>query len=164
MSQQNLADQLAEVGCALPQSAISKIENPMPGSGGRRGISVDEAIAFARVFKLSLGELLLPPDTERHMSAYRHVIDGPRVARELHEAQARYEEQVAGLAQATVHDAVWAGQLADMLEGAIREDQKTGKNAHTVKYLTDALEFRAKLQKVTTRVDGKTTKKRRAKK
>ncbi|MGP4104398.1 helix-turn-helix domain-containing protein [Nonomuraea sp. KM90] len=59
-SQDRLAQELTNAGQAMPQSAISKIVNSMP-DGRRRTISVDEAIAMARVFGISVEELLRPP-------------------------------------------------------------------------------------------------------
>jgi transcriptional regulator with XRE-family HTH domain len=57
-SQERLAAEMAEVGHPLHQSAISKIINPK--GGRRRTVSVDEALGFAKVFGISLEDLLLP--------------------------------------------------------------------------------------------------------
>jgi hypothetical protein len=59
-SQDRLAQELTNAGQPMPQSAISRIVNSMP-DGRRRTISVDEAIAMARVFGISVEELLRPP-------------------------------------------------------------------------------------------------------
>jgi transcriptional regulator with XRE-family HTH domain len=59
-SQSELAREMALVGCPIPQTAISKIEKPQKGS--LRAITVDEAIAFAKVFDIPFGELFLPTD------------------------------------------------------------------------------------------------------
>lgn len=60
-SQERMAQELTNAGCPTHQSAISKIVNPKP-DGSRRAISVDEAIALARVFGIALEELPLPLD------------------------------------------------------------------------------------------------------
>ncbi|MEV4245252.1 helix-turn-helix transcriptional regulator [Streptosporangium canum] len=60
-SQERMANEMTQAGCPMHQSAISKIIN-VRADGGRRTISVDEAIAFSKVFHVSLGELLLPPE------------------------------------------------------------------------------------------------------
>ncbi|MFC5821812.1 helix-turn-helix domain-containing protein [Nonomuraea harbinensis] len=60
-SQERMAQELTNAGCPTHQSAISKIVNPKP-DGSRRAISVDEAIALARVFGIALEELPLPMD------------------------------------------------------------------------------------------------------
>ncbi|MDA0634372.1 helix-turn-helix transcriptional regulator [Nonomuraea sp. MCN248] len=60
-SQERMAQELTNAGCPTHQSAISKIVNPRP-DGSRRAISVDEAIALARVFGIALEELPLPMD------------------------------------------------------------------------------------------------------
>ncbi|WP_431929838.1 helix-turn-helix domain-containing protein [Nonomuraea jabiensis] len=59
-SQDRMAQELTNAGQPMHQSAISKIVNSMP-DGRRRTISVDEAIAMARVFGISVGELLRSP-------------------------------------------------------------------------------------------------------
>lgn len=50
----DLAGRLAEAGCPIAQSAIFKIEKGTP----RRKITVDEAVAFARVLGIELTDLL----------------------------------------------------------------------------------------------------------
>ncbi|MBB6551270.1 helix-turn-helix domain-containing protein [Nonomuraea rubra] len=61
-SQERMAQELTNAGCPTHQSAISKIINPKT-DGNRRTISVDEAIAMARVFGIPLEELPLPPES-----------------------------------------------------------------------------------------------------
>ncbi|MFC5832782.1 helix-turn-helix domain-containing protein [Nonomuraea insulae] len=61
-SQERMAQELTNVGCPTHQSAISKIINAKV-DGSRRTISVDEAIAMARVFGVPLAELPLPPES-----------------------------------------------------------------------------------------------------
>lgn len=68
-SQSELARQMAQVGCPIPQTAISKIETPQ--RGGRRAITVEEALAFARVFAIPFGELMLPVDQFQSMTNLR---------------------------------------------------------------------------------------------
>lgn len=51
-----LANLMTKAGAPMNQSAIWKIENGKP----RRRITVDEAIAFAKVFDVPLDELLTP--------------------------------------------------------------------------------------------------------
>ena len=55
-SNDDLAKRMSEAGCPMTGSAIFKIEKAIP----RRRIVVDELIAFAKVFGLSVNELLLP--------------------------------------------------------------------------------------------------------
>lgn len=75
-SQERLAREMAQAGCPLPQSAISKIERP--GPGGRRAITLDEALAFSRVFDTPLPELVVPIDAlRRGLGAFwRMVTEG----------------------------------------------------------------------------------------
>jgi transcriptional regulator with XRE-family HTH domain len=53
-----LAKRMTDVGCPMNQSAIYKIEQVTP----RRRITVDELVAFSRVFAIPVEQLLLPPE------------------------------------------------------------------------------------------------------
>jgi transcriptional regulator with XRE-family HTH domain len=57
MSLEGLATRMTKAGCAINQSAIYKIEQGQP----RRRITVDELVAFSRVFGLPLDDLLTDP-------------------------------------------------------------------------------------------------------
>lgn len=54
-----LARRLTERGTPMTQSTISKIERGTP----KRGISLDEAYGFAKVFGIGLDDLVTPPPT-----------------------------------------------------------------------------------------------------
>jgi len=56
-SLEGLAKRMTAAGCAINQSAIYKIEQGQP----RRRITVDELVAFSRVFGLPLDDLLTDP-------------------------------------------------------------------------------------------------------
>jgi transcriptional regulator with XRE-family HTH domain len=56
-SLEGLAERMTKAGCAINQSAIYKIEQGQP----RRRITVDELVAFSRVFGLPLDDLLTDP-------------------------------------------------------------------------------------------------------
>jgi plasmid maintenance system antidote protein VapI len=79
-SQDRLAKETAAAGYALPQSAISKIVSPAEGNQ-RRAITVDEAIALAAVFEVSLEELTYPLDAARSQEARRLVAQLDRLER-----------------------------------------------------------------------------------
>jgi len=74
-SQERLAREVTAVGVPLPQSAISKIEKPAPG--GRRAITVQEAIGFSIVFDVPLLELLLPANARDQVQDLRAFAEGP---------------------------------------------------------------------------------------
>ncbi len=61
----SLASRMTQAGCAIHQSAIWKIEN------ATRRISVDELVAFCRVFDMSERELLIPPELAVDLRAKR---------------------------------------------------------------------------------------------
>lgn len=146
-SQSELARQLQQrVGASIHQTAISKIEKPR---NGRRAITVDEAIAFAKVFDIPLGELLLPPESMRHISIARGLAEGPDLLGEHLSAESRYRGRVRDLAGATAADPYWAGQLADQLEAAIRQATERGTDPDDsvkVLFLRDVLELRSRLR------------------
>jgi transcriptional regulator with XRE-family HTH domain len=58
MSYDGLASRLTSAGCPIQASAIYKIEKGDPP----RRITVDELVAFAQVFGVSIEHLLLPPE------------------------------------------------------------------------------------------------------
>ncbi|MEV2201024.1 helix-turn-helix transcriptional regulator [Streptomyces fradiae] len=66
-----LARYVTEAGCPMSQSAIWRIESGEP----RRKISVDELIAFARVFEKSIDDLLQPPTTEYPEDLVREYVE-----------------------------------------------------------------------------------------
>ena len=53
-----LAKRMTDVGCAINQSGLYKIERGEP----RRRITVDELVAFSQVFEIPVEQLLLPPE------------------------------------------------------------------------------------------------------
>lgn len=75
-----LAARLTRAGCAIQSSAIYKIEKATP----RRRITVDELVAFAEVFGVSVGDLLLPPEAVKDR-AVAEVLDRLTAARLAYE-------------------------------------------------------------------------------
>lgn len=62
-SQYEVARRLQAIGQGqISQSVISDFESDGFGSGPRRRVRLDEAVAFAWVFGLTLGELITPTD------------------------------------------------------------------------------------------------------
>lgn len=55
MSQQGLAARLTDAGCRISTAGVWKVE-----SGYRNGLTVDEAVAFARVLRMPIERLLEP--------------------------------------------------------------------------------------------------------
>jgi len=75
-----LAQRMANAGCAIDQSAIYKMEKAKP----RRRITVDELVALAEVFGISVGDLLVPNGLQADHEAvhlYERVL-GARRARD----------------------------------------------------------------------------------
>ncbi len=101
-SQETLAAAMQKAGCPIPQSAISKIERP--GPGGRRAITVDEAIAFAKVFEVSFAELVLPAGAQDSVLLFRLLMVGPNYRRQIEKHQQRYDELLEQLAKIMLED------------------------------------------------------------
>lgn len=74
-----LAKRMTDAGCPMAASAIFKIEKAQP----RRRIVVDELIAFAKVFGLSLEDLLLPPEVARSQELKQLLLEYDEAQRAL---------------------------------------------------------------------------------
>jgi transcriptional regulator with XRE-family HTH domain len=152
-SQERLARELVRVGCRMPQSAISKIENP--AAPGRRAITVDEAMAFSRVFDMPLGALLLPREAVYEATLTKDVADGPGRRKQFEEAAEAYVEFVSKLA---IHtgvaakdperwDQFFARELSEAREvvAATNEEGKPDAEAR-VAFLEDIIERRRRVE------------------
>lgn len=88
-SYDTLAKKMTESGCSINASAIFKIEKGDPP----RKISVDELLAFAKVFGTDVDDLLTP------IEVYRKA-RGKEILRELDDAKAKMAPAIAGLVDA----------------------------------------------------------------
>lgn len=88
-SQQRLSKELGIAGHPLQQSAISKIESAEPGVG--RTITIGEAVGFAKVFGIPLGELLLPPDAVRDRRAWHLFLDAAQHNNDMRHSRDKYQ-------------------------------------------------------------------------
>ena len=78
-SQARLSEEMTKAGQPLHQSSISKIEPPDEdrrggrprGEGSTRSVTIEEALGLSKVLSIPLGELLLPPDAVRDVSAWQ---------------------------------------------------------------------------------------------
>jgi transcriptional regulator with XRE-family HTH domain len=101
-SQARLSREMAGAGHPMHQSAISKIEPPDPDqkvgrrrrddSSERRSVTIGEAVGFAKVFGIPLGELLLPPDAVRDALTWRRYLEACEAEGEARDATRRYED------------------------------------------------------------------------
>ncbi len=122
-SQERLAKEMTEAGCPTSQSSISKIERPV--GVRRRDITADEAIALSRVFKLPLGELLLPDGVDGALLA--DLAGGARLARELSTKESEYQTLIASLATGTRGSAEWDKRIQEQFDVANRELARWGE-------------------------------------
>lgn len=96
-SQAELSRKLTEVGHSMHQSAISKIEAPFGGGRDRRAITIDEALGFSKVFKIPLGELLLPPDAVRDVEIWKVFVATAELRNDLRTLGDQYDYNVEAL-------------------------------------------------------------------
>ena len=90
-SQERLAARVEQIlGGGFPQSAVSKIERD---KGQRRAITVDEALAFSRVFEIPLLELLVPAEAVANSELRRVLVEFLETGRR--EAEVRAESRKA---------------------------------------------------------------------
>lgn len=94
LSQEKLARAVEEfIGPGFPQSAVSKIEQ----DHNRRSITVDEAIALAKVFEIPLEDLLLPPAVELDERLAVLLGDAGRARTHIERALRAYEDELKAL-------------------------------------------------------------------
>jgi transcriptional regulator with XRE-family HTH domain len=122
-SQERLAKEMTRVGRPTSQSSISKIERPVDGR--RRDITADEAIALSRVFRIPLGELLLPAAALHNAGLLLEWERGPKVAEELLDVSETYDKVVRNVALGTRGSDEWQDKLDRQLTEA-RQALKIG--------------------------------------
>lgn len=92
-SQAELSRQMRAIGQPLDQAAISKIESP-PESDRVRRIDIDEAIAFAKVFNLSLEQMTLPMLRSDELQVLALLAEASELRERYNRAQSEYEQAV----------------------------------------------------------------------
>jgi hypothetical protein len=86
-SNESLARRMTDVGCPINQSALYKLDKVRP----RRRITVEELVAFSRVFDLSLDELLIPPALVENREAVRLATQWTNARESLRLADERFD-------------------------------------------------------------------------
>lgn len=82
-SQSRLADELKEIR-PMNQSSLSKVE------AGSRGIGVDELLAFAEVFGVTVEHLLLPPEAFVHITGWEKFQDAAAALNDVRTSTTKY--------------------------------------------------------------------------
>jgi transcriptional regulator with XRE-family HTH domain len=101
LSYDALAKAMTDEGCSLAATAIYRIEKGQP----RRRITVDELVAFARVFDTTEADLLAPMELIRNARAQELARKALQVWEELPAAVYRLTEVVAEMRQLQDSDA-----------------------------------------------------------
>ena len=90
-SLEGLAKRMTDAGCAINQSAIYKIEQGQP----RRRITVDELVAFSRVFDMSVEDLLTAPELLASKQVAPLLDEQRRLIDRRHEACQKIDQRLA---------------------------------------------------------------------
>lgn len=110
-----LAQRVTDAGCPINQSAIWRIESGEP----RRRISVDELIAFSKVFDLSIERLLGPTGDTFGIYLIKQAVATLRVAEE----ERLLADRAEGRAIEDLIVAVWGfPELEAMVPSILRQD------------------------------------------
>lgn len=125
-SQGQLAERLTGVGCPLHQTAISRLEKPS-AKDGRRAITLDEAMALARVFEMPLAQLIAPaPSTDEleslisRFNALRHeYVAARKAAVEARLAAQAADHQLSAASQEATEFRARVGELAVSITAAL---------------------------------------------
>lgn len=155
---EGLAKRMSDAGCPLDQSAVYKIEKSKP----RRRIVVDELVAFAQVFGVSVEDLLLPPEIATRREVVELLIHWNVADQQLDAAKVKCDEAWQAVKDyATAHPDV-APVLEDLLgrwaDHYIVDDYRTVEVAKMMRELTRDARWadiiRADLDRLTAQDDG----------
>ena len=113
-SQARLSKEMAANGCPIHQSAISKIVSP-PDGDGRRSVSVDEALGFAKTFGLGIAELLVPAEDLTSTRAAKLVTEGLEAYKQKVSAESRYVGLTSELVNLALNDKGVSDALVEVL-------------------------------------------------
>jgi transcriptional regulator with XRE-family HTH domain len=78
-----LSQRMADAGCPIERSSLQKIERGRP----RRKITVNELVAFSRVFRTSVPDLLISPSYRDDKMFFQDVKDGVSTAQKVLESE-----------------------------------------------------------------------------
>lgn len=119
LSYERLADLLTEAGCPIRASAIQKIEK-----SGRR-IVVDEAVAFAMVFDISLKDFLTPASVRLELEFLKDLDDGPILRARLDELDGDYQALLI-----RVQTVLARGELGEYMESEMHRRLRVDAGEH----------------------------------
>lgn len=106
---EGLAARMTAAGCPLNQSAIYKIERAEPP----RRITVDELVAYSRVFGLPVESLLLDPDVDAEARLVELLNTWRALVAERAEVVRDFDERIAAT----------TGSIRKLVKGSSRADQ-----------------------------------------
>lgn len=117
-SQTRLSKEMESAGHPIHQTAISKIVNP-PKGDGRRSVTVQEAIGFAKVFDIDLEDLVVPSFALVSKRVAGLIARGPGELRGMLLAQASYADTVTDVATSMISDEAVASSVIGQYETAL---------------------------------------------
>ncbi|WP_100811945.1 MULTISPECIES: helix-turn-helix domain-containing protein [unclassified Microbacterium] len=124
-----LARRLQDVGWTTDRTTLWKIENSAAGNG-RRKITIDELLAFAKVFGVTVAELLLPEGGVAQLETHAAMVAAIDALETAQKAWIAYAVAV-GNAQQYLNDATNREQLRARFE-AWRDDLEENQTAQEV--------------------------------
>lgn len=119
-SQAKLAKEMAANGYPIHQSAISKIVSP-PAGDGRRSVSVDEALGFAKTFGVGLSELLVPGYQLTSSQAIKLITEGHEAYKRMLTAEHQYESAAEKLVDRAAGDAEARNTFTDVFDAVVKD-------------------------------------------
>jgi transcriptional regulator with XRE-family HTH domain len=138
-SQAKLAKEMAANGYAIHQSAISKIVAP-PSGDGRRSVSVDEALGFAKTFGVELQELLVPGYRLFLNRAGKLIAQGAAAFRAKIQTEAEYQALIRQVTDLAVADIDVRKLVVSMFDLATRDKApEEVADSVTVAFLKDVI-------------------------
>jgi hypothetical protein len=117
-SMADLAEHMTKAGNTMSRMAVWKIENPDKPSG-RRYITVDEALAFARIFHKSIAEVLLPPEALQEVDGFNHFTAAMESMLTLRDAWSDYQFHVESVRARIAARPKLANRIEDYQRGAL---------------------------------------------
>lgn len=134
-----LAKRMTDVGCPMSGSTIFKIEK---GTPKRRGISVDELVAFSRVFGIPVDALLLPPEIARRERLAPKVLAVVDAWKRVDEAERQRTEATQSLLEVLGDDDELRALAVEVFDGL---DEDLPMTNWLRRIIASATEYGAKL-------------------
>jgi hypothetical protein len=130
---------MTHAGCPMNQSAVWKIENGKP----RRRITVDEAVAFASVFKIRVEDLIVDVDVALGREVDDYFRRTARISADLFDLGQRASALLTGLESVrnlVIHTGAWDEWAVEAVDGWKQQlEAMEGSRSKLTKAMNSAL-------------------------